>query len=57
MVHGAKPEDVAQDLEGLQTMRSLARYMAWMLKSLAAGRAAGVDVPELEPAVRTNFIR
>lgn len=57
MVHGAKPEDVAQDLEGLQTMRSLARYMAWMLKCFAAGKAAGHDVPALEPCTRTNFIR
>ena len=57
MVHGAKAEDVAQDLEGLQTMRSLARYMAWMLKCFAAGKTAGFDVPELEPCTRTNFIR
>jgi multimeric flavodoxin WrbA len=57
MVHGAKREDVAQDLEGLQTMRSLARYMAWMLKCFAAGKAAGFDVPALEPCTRTNFIR
>ena len=57
MVHGAKAEDVAQDLEGLQIMRALAKYMAWMLKCFAAGKAAGLEVPTLEPTVRTNFVR
>lgn len=57
MVHGSKGEDVVQDLEGLQTMRSLARYMAWLLNCIAAGKAAGFEVPLLEPGLRTNFIR
>ena len=57
MVHGAKAEEVAQDLEGLQTMRSLAKNMAWMVKCFAAGKAAGVKPPTLEPIIRTNFIR
>ena len=57
MVHGAKAEDVAQDLEGLQIMRTLAKNMAWLLKCIAAGRAAGVLPPEAEAPVRTNFIR
>ena len=57
MVHGSKAEDVAQDLEGLQIMRSLAKNMAWMVKCFAAGKVAGVEPPVLEPVVRTNFIR
>lgn len=57
MVHGAKPEDVAQDLEGLQTMRTLGQNMAWLLRSIEAGRAAGIALPERETPVRTNFIR
>ena len=57
MVHGSKAEDVAQDLEGLQIMRSLAKNMAWMVKCFAAGKTAGVERPALEPIVRTNFIR
>ena len=57
MVHGTKAEDVAQDLEGLQIMRTLAKNMAWMLKSFEAGRAAGVNPPEPEAPARTNFIR
>ncbi len=57
MVHGAKPEDVRQDLEGMQTMRTLGRNMAWLLKSIEVGRKAGIQLPELETPVRTNFIR
>ena len=56
-VHGNTPEEVRQDAEGLQTMRHLARNMAWMLRCIEAGRAAGVPLPELEPVIRTNFIR
>jgi multimeric flavodoxin WrbA len=57
MVHGAKPEDVAQDLEGLQTMRTLGANMAWLLRSIEAGRTAGIQVPERETPMRTNFIK
>lgn len=57
MVHGYTPEDVEQDLEGLLNMRILARNMAWFLKCKDAGEKAGVDLPEIEPHVFTNFIR
>ncbi len=57
MVHGNNPDEVKQDLEGLQTMRTLGRNMAWLLKSIQAGREAGVEVPQREGIVRTNFIR
>ncbi len=57
MVHGAKPEDVEKDLEGLQTMRILARNMAWFLKCKEAGMKAGVQFPVKEEKIRTNFIR
>jgi len=57
MVHGTKAEDVAKDAEGLQIMRTLAKNMAWMLKCIAAGKVAGINLPELEPITRTNFIR
>ncbi len=56
MVHGATPEDVMQDLEGLQTMRVLGRNMAYLLMCMQAGRQAGVAFPETEQAVFTNFI-
>ena len=57
MVHGARPEDVAQDEEGLQTMRQLARNLLWLLQCIAAGDAAGVPRPETEARKFTNFIR
>jgi multimeric flavodoxin WrbA len=57
MVHGNTPDEVLQDLEGLQIMRVLARNMAWFLKCKAAGEAAGVEMPETEARQRTNFIR
>ena len=57
MVHGATPEDVQKDLEGLQTMRVLARNMAWFLKCKEAGEKAGVAVPIIEERVYTNFVR
>ena len=57
MVHGSTAADVEQDLEGLQTMRVLARNMAWLMKCVAAGKAAGVERPAQEQKQRTNFIR
>ena len=56
-VHGNTPEEVLQDLEGLQTMRTLGLNMAWLLKCIEAGRAAGISVPTPEKQIKTNFIR
>lgn len=56
-VHGNTPQEVAQDGEGLQTMRVLGRNMAWMIKCIRCGKEHGVNVPEKEPFIRTNFIR
>lgn len=56
-VHGFTPEDVRKDEEGLQTMRTLGENMAWLLKSLAAGRTAGIAAPVYEERIATNFIR
>ena len=57
MIHGNTAEQARQDLEGLQTMRTLGRNMAWMLRCIGAGRAAGIEPPVREEPVRTNFIR
>ena len=58
MVHGSKAEDVLKDEEGLQTMRMLARNMAWFLKLREAGDKAGVPLPKQESKTKyTNFIR
>lgn len=55
-VHGAAPGDVRRDAEGLQTMRTLAVNMAWLLRCIEAGRKAGVAAPVYEDHVWTNFI-
>ena len=57
MVHGAAPEEVLQDKEGLQNMRILARNMAWHLKCREAAEKAGIELPKSEDTVFTNFIR
>ncbi|MGF6376215.1 multimeric flavodoxin WrbA [Clostridiales Family XIII bacterium PM5-7] len=56
MVHGNTPEEVRKDLEGIQTMKNLANNMAWLLKSIEAGKSQGLKTPE-NPIVTTNFIR
>lgn len=55
-VHGNTAEEVRQDLEGMQVMRTLGRNMAFLVKSIALGRAQ-YGLPEKEPRVSTNFIR
>lgn len=57
MVHGAKPEDVLRDEEGVACMQVLGKNMAYFLRCLEAGKAAGITPPEQQPPVRTNFIR
>ena len=56
-VHGRLPGEAAQDAEGLQTMRNIGQNMAWLLKCIEAGKAAGVDVPVAERRQMTNYIR
>ena len=56
-VYGSQPEEVPQDQEGLMTMYNIGKNMAWLLKCIEAGRAAGVKAPTAETAARTNFIR
>lgn len=55
-VHGNTPEEVRADLEGMQVMRTLGRNMAFLLQSIALGKAQ-FGLPEKEPRVATNFIR
>ncbi|MDO4494024.1 MAG: flavodoxin family protein [Clostridia bacterium] len=56
-VHGDHPEEVAEDLEGMQTMRLLADNMAYWLCCAEAGRAAGIEPFEREPRVKTSFYK
>ena len=58
MVFGRKPGDATQDLEGMQTVRVLARNMAWMLKCIELGKENGIEYPQSEqPREWTHFIR
>ncbi len=54
-VHGFTPEDVRKDEEGLQTMRTLGKNMAFLIKSIALGKEK-YGLPEREPQILTNFI-
>lgn len=55
-VHGRTAGEVSQDEEGMQTMRTLARNMSFLIKSIALGKAA-YGMPEKENHLWTNFIR
>ena len=55
-VHGREPGQAAEDAEGLQTMRTLARNMTFLMKSIALGREK-YGLPEVEPWQPTHFIR
>ena len=55
-VHGAKPGQAEEDAEGMQTMRTLARNMSFLMKSIALGKEA-YGLPEREKPQYTNFIR
>ena len=55
-IHGAAPGEAAQDAEGLQTMRTLAKNMAFLIKSIQLGKEK-FGLPEKEPGQRTNFVR
>ena len=57
LVHGRTPGEAVQDAEGMQTLRNLARNMAWMLKCIEAGKEAGIEAPTAERGNVTNFIR
>ena len=56
-VHGTNPDEVRKDEEGMQTMRTLGNNMAWLLKCIDVAKKNGVEYPENEKAVKTNFIR
>ncbi|MBD5154597.1 MAG: flavodoxin family protein [Oscillibacter sp.] len=55
-IHGALPGEAAQDEEGLQSMRTLARNMTFLMRGIEMAKEK-YGVPEKEPFHRTNFIR
>lgn len=56
-IHGNKAEEALRDEEGLQTMYLLGKNMAWLLKCMDAGKAAGINHPVPEQKIKTSFIR
>ena len=57
MVHGNTPEEVLQDKEGLQIMRTLGQNMAWILRCIELGNKYDINKPNIEDKIHTNFIR
>lgn len=57
MVHGTNPEEVKQDLEGMQTMHILGKNMAYFLHCKQLASQMGIQEPEQEVGIHTNFIR
>ena len=55
-IHGGKPGEAAEDLEGVATVRNLAKNMAFLIKSIALGKEA-FGLPEYDKRQMTNFIR
>jgi multimeric flavodoxin WrbA len=55
-IHGRTPGEAKEDGEGLQTMRTLAKNMAFLMKSIALGKEA-FGLPEKEPRITTHFVR
>lgn len=56
-VYGASPDEVKQDLEGMQTMRTLGHNIAYFLKCKEVGTKLGIPFPPQEKRVHTHFIR
>ena len=56
-VHGNTAEEVLQDAEGMQTIRTLGENVAWLLRLIECGKQNGIEMPKYEDKVRTNFIR
>lgn len=55
--HGRVPGESEHDAEGMRTMRNIGHNMAWLLRCIEAGRAAGIEAPEAERGEMTSFIR
>ncbi|MBF7095948.1 flavodoxin family protein [Alkalibacter mobilis] len=55
-IHGGRPGEVLEDLEGMQTMEILGENMAWLLKLIELGKGK-ITEPEKRQKIATNFIR
>ena len=56
IIHGSKPQEAAQDAEGIRTVRNLAKNVVFLMRSVALGKET-IGLPEPENRVFTNFIR
>lgn len=57
MIFGRSPKELLEDKEGIQTMKELGKNMAWLLKSIEAGKKEGLELPVPEKKVKMTFIR
>lgn len=57
MVHGTNPDEVKQDLEGMQVMRILGNNMAYFINCKNVATKMGIEMPKAPDFVFTNFIR
>lgn len=57
MVHGGCAEDVVRDEEGMQVMYQLGKNMAWLMKCIENGKKDGIEIPDQENKIWTNYIR
>lgn len=57
MAFGSNAQQVEQDEEGMQTMRILGRNMAWLLRCIECGKKNGINPPDTEKHIKTNFIK
>ena len=57
LVHGLKAGEVKEDTEGMQTMQNLGKNMAGLRRNMEAGKDSGVQRPDYERKVYTNFVR
>ena len=56
-IHGNTPQEILQDTEGVQILRVLGHNLAWLMRSIEAGKTLQVPQPVKEPRINTNFIR
>lgn len=57
LIHGRNPGEAKEDAEGVGIMKQLGKNMAWLLKCIEAGKAAGIELPARPNYEMTNFIR
>ena len=57
MVHGATPDEVRQDKEGMQVMQILGNNMAFFINCKNVAMKMGINMPDEPEFVFTNFIR